>query len=129
MHNRVQSFEDLEIYKSCIELQQAIFEATKRWPKEEMYSLIDQVRRSSRAIGECIAEGWAKRRYTAHFISEAPCGKPRGNLLRRSSLGYAGRVFAEPCEAKNAIPSLWQPARNATHSVVGGATGLSGEEG
>ena len=70
MSNRVQSFEDLEIYKRCIELQQAIFEETKRWPKEEMYSLIDQVRRSSRAIGECIAEGWAKRRYPAHFISK-----------------------------------------------------------
>ncbi|MCX6993579.1 MAG: PDDEXK nuclease domain-containing protein [Kiritimatiellaeota bacterium] len=38
-------------------------------------------------------------------LSEAPRGKPRGNLLRRSSIGYAeGRVFAEPCEAKNAIP-------------------------
>lgn len=70
MHNRVQSFEDLEIYKHCIELQQAIFEETTQWPKEEMYSLIDQVRRSSRAIGECIAEAWAKRRYPAHFISK-----------------------------------------------------------
>ncbi|MBU0715266.1 MAG: hypothetical protein KJ964_07915 [Verrucomicrobia bacterium] len=39
------------------------------------------------------------------MTSEAPRGKPRGNLLRRSSIGYAGRVFAEPCEARNAIVS------------------------
>ena len=70
MRNRAQSFEDLEIYKRCIEFQQSVFEETKRWPKEEMYSLIDQVRWSSRAIGECIAEAWAKRRYPAHFISK-----------------------------------------------------------
>ena len=41
--------------------------------------------------------------------SEAPHGKPRGNLLRRSSLGYSGRVFAEPCEARNAIPPCGKP--------------------
>ncbi|MBU1857310.1 MAG: hypothetical protein KKC28_10055, partial [Verrucomicrobia bacterium] len=41
--------------------------------------------------------------------NEAPRGKPRGNLLCRSSTGYAGRVFAEPCEAKNAIPSCGLP--------------------
>ena len=40
---------------------------------------------------------------------EAPRGEPRGNLLRRSSLGYAGRVFAEPCEARNAIPPCGKP--------------------
>ena len=40
---------------------------------------------------------------------EAPRNKPQGNLLRRSSIGYAGRVFAEPCEAKNAMPPCGKP--------------------
>lgn len=43
---------------------------TKIFPREEMYSLTDQIRRSSRAIGAQIAEAWAKRRYEAHFISK-----------------------------------------------------------
>ena len=47
-----------------------MFELTKAFPKEEMYSLTDQIRRSSRSIGAQIAEAWAKRRYEKHFISK-----------------------------------------------------------
>ncbi|MCL6261143.1 four helix bundle protein [Aquiflexum sp. TKW24L] len=43
---------------------------TKKFPKEEMYSLTDQIRRSSRSVGAQIAESWAKRRYEKHFISK-----------------------------------------------------------
>jgi four helix bundle protein len=45
-------------------------EITKTSPKDETYSLIDQVRRSSRSVGAQIAEAWAKRRYEKHFISK-----------------------------------------------------------
>jgi four helix bundle protein len=51
-------------------LQQAIFEASKSWPQSEVYSLIDQIRRSSRSVGANITEAWSKRRYPAHFISK-----------------------------------------------------------
>jgi four helix bundle protein len=47
-----------------------IFEHSKQWPREERYSLTDQVRRSSRAVCEQIAEAWRKRRYVAHFRSK-----------------------------------------------------------
>ena len=63
-------FTELEVYKEAFELQQDVFKATKSWPKEEMYALTDQVRRSSRAIGANIAEAWGKRRYEAHFSSK-----------------------------------------------------------
>ncbi|MGC1377102.1 MAG: four helix bundle protein [Anaerolineales bacterium] len=49
---------------------QEIFELTRAFPKEEMFSLTDQVRRSSRSVGAQIAEAWAKRRYEKHFISK-----------------------------------------------------------
>ena len=52
------------------ELQQAVFKVTKRFPREEQYSLTDQVRRSARAIGANLAEAWQKRRYAAHFVSK-----------------------------------------------------------
>jgi four helix bundle protein len=61
---------DLLVYKKARAVTKEIFEVTKTFPKEEMYSLTDQVRRSSRSIGAQIAEAWAKRRYEKHFISE-----------------------------------------------------------
>ena len=70
MGNRIESFEDLDVYKLSLELQQEIFELTKSFPKEETYSLTDQIRRSSRSIGANITEAWAKRRYRAHFVSK-----------------------------------------------------------
>ena len=67
---KIDSWRDLEAYKNAFVLQQLIFESSKTWPKSESYSLIDQIRRSSRAIGANITESWAKRRYPAHFISK-----------------------------------------------------------
>jgi four helix bundle protein len=64
------SVRDLEVYKVAFEVQQRIFYLTKSFPKEEMYSLTDQIRRSSRSIGANICESWAKRRYPAHFVSK-----------------------------------------------------------
>lgn len=59
----VKSFRDLEVYKLSRQLSKEIFEATKKFPKEEMYSLTDQMRRSSRSIGPQIAEAWGKSKY------------------------------------------------------------------
>jgi len=65
-----ESFRDLLVYKKARMISKKIFEITKSFPKEEMYSLTDQVRRSSRSIGAQIAEAWAKRRYKKHFVSK-----------------------------------------------------------
>lgn len=70
MSELVDSFMDLKVYKKAFELQQEIFIITKKFPKEEIYSLTDQIRRSSRSIGANIAEAWKKRRYTALFVSK-----------------------------------------------------------
>ena len=70
MGNRIESFEDLDVYRLAFDLQQEIFQLTRKFPKEETYSLTDQVRRSSRSIGANITEAWAKRRYPAHFVSK-----------------------------------------------------------
>jgi four helix bundle protein len=61
---------DLEVYKTAFATQQRIFRMTKSFPKEEMYSLTDQIRRSSRSVGANLSESWAKRRYPAHFVSK-----------------------------------------------------------
>ena len=66
----VNSFYELEVYQLCRRLAKEIFEISKTFPKEEMYSLTDQIRRSSRSIGGQVAEAWAKRRYERHFVSK-----------------------------------------------------------
>jgi four helix bundle protein len=70
MTERIGSFRDLKVYKLAFALQQEIFEKSKGFPKEELYSLTDQIRGSSRSIGSNIAEAWQKRRYQAHFVSK-----------------------------------------------------------
>ena len=66
----VKSFRELEVYKLAREVSKEIFILSKEFPKEERYSLTDQIRRSSRSVGAQIAEAWAKRRYEMHFISK-----------------------------------------------------------
>ncbi len=64
------SHRDLIVYQKTRALANEIFNLTKSFPREEMYSLTDQIRRSSRSVGAQIAEAWAKRRYEKHFISK-----------------------------------------------------------
>ncbi len=66
----VLSFRNLEVYKLSRQLSKEIFDVTKKFPKEEMYSLTDQVRRSSRSVGAHTAEAWGKRKYEKHFVSK-----------------------------------------------------------
>ncbi|HLF63105.1 MAG TPA: four helix bundle protein [Saprospiraceae bacterium] len=68
--NYVKSFRELDVYKLSRQLSKEIFEITKTFPKEERYSLTDQVRRSSRSVGAQIAEAWGKRKYVRHFTSK-----------------------------------------------------------
>jgi len=60
----------LEVYQLSVQAGMQIFEKTKSFPKEETYSLVDQIRRSSRSVSANIAEAWRKRRYRAAFISK-----------------------------------------------------------
>ncbi|MBX2901237.1 MAG: four helix bundle protein [Cyclobacteriaceae bacterium] len=57
----VESYKELAVYKTARQLSRENFVLTKSFPKEEMYSLTDQVRRSSRSVGAQVAEAWAKR--------------------------------------------------------------------
>ena len=68
--NHAANFRELNTYKLSRELSYEIFVLTKSFPRDEKYSLSDQIRRSSRSVGAQIAESWAKRRYEKHFISK-----------------------------------------------------------
>ena len=64
------SFKDLRVYQKAREVSGAVFKLSKAFPKEEMYSLTDQIRRAARSVGAQIAEAWGKRRYEKHFVSK-----------------------------------------------------------
>jgi four helix bundle protein len=66
----IRTFRDLKVYQQSRMEAQHIFELTKCSPREEKFSLTDQVRRSSRAVKSLIAEAWSHRRYPASFISK-----------------------------------------------------------
>ena len=66
----VRGFRDLRVYQMAYRLAMEIFKESRAFPKEERYSLTDQVRRSSRSVVSNIAEGYRKRRYPNMFISK-----------------------------------------------------------
>jgi four helix bundle protein len=66
----IRSFRDLDVYRLSVRDAKRVFVVTKTFPREETYSLTDQIRRSSRAVGSMIAEAWAKRRYPAAFVAK-----------------------------------------------------------
>jgi four helix bundle protein len=61
---------ELEVYKKAHHAAMDLFRITRGFPKEEMYSLTDQIRRSSRSVCANLAEAWRKRRYEAAFVAK-----------------------------------------------------------
>lgn len=70
MGEKIVRHQELDVYKAAFEAAMDIFVASRKFPKEETYSLTDQVRRSSRSVCANLAEAWRKRRYEAAFISK-----------------------------------------------------------
>ncbi|NLO51012.1 MAG: four helix bundle protein [Bacteroidales bacterium] len=70
MSKNYHGFKDLFVYQKAFKLSMDILQLTKFFPKEEKYSLTDQVRRSSRSVGANLAEAWAKRRYVKSFVAK-----------------------------------------------------------
>jgi len=64
------SFKELKVYQLAFEAAKRIFSLSKRFPREETYSLTDQIRRSSRSVCSNIGEGYRKRIYPKHFTSK-----------------------------------------------------------
>ena len=70
MSEKIKRHTDLKVYQLAFATAMEVFAESKAFPKEERYSLTDQVRRSSRSVAANLAEGWRKRRYPAAFISK-----------------------------------------------------------
>jgi len=67
---KIRSHNDLEVYQMAFETAMEIFELSKGFPQEEKYSLVDQVRRSSRSVCANLAEAYRKRKYPKVFVAK-----------------------------------------------------------
>ena len=70
MGEKINSYKDLRVFQNGMDAAMKIFEMTKEFPLEEKYSMVDQMRRSSRSVCANLAEAWRKRRYRAAFIAK-----------------------------------------------------------
>jgi len=67
---KIKNHKELRVWQDAMDAAMDIFQITKTFPSEEKYSLVDQIRRSSRSVAANITEAWRKRRYQAAFISK-----------------------------------------------------------
>lgn len=70
MAEKIRTHKDLKVYQLSFEAGMEIFKISKSFPKEETYSLTDQIRRSSRSVSGNLAESWRKRRYPKAFVAK-----------------------------------------------------------
>lgn len=92
--------QELDVYRKAFEAAMQIFELSKSFPKEETYSLTDQIRRSSRSVCANLAEAWRKRRYEPAFIaklsdSEGEAAESQTWLEFAVKCGYIEREVAK----------------------------------
>lgn len=104
----IKSFRELEVYKRALSEAKKIFIITQSFPKDERFSLTDQIRRSSRAVDALLAESWARRRYRAAFINKV--NEALGEAMETQSWldqsRMCGYISSEQyCE----LDQAWQP--------------------
>jgi four helix bundle protein len=66
----IKTYKELRVFQNAMDSPMKIFYITKAFPLEERYSMVDQMRRSSRSVSANLAEAWRKRRYKAMFIAK-----------------------------------------------------------
>jgi four helix bundle protein len=97
----IRSHRDLDVYQLAFQAAMEIFEITKGFPREELYSLTDQIRRSSRSVCANLAEAWRRRRYEGSFMyklndSEAEAAETQTWLEFAVECGYLEPEIARP---------------------------------
>lgn len=103
----IKSHVELDVYQISFAAAMQVYEASKKFPVEERYSLTDQIRRSSRSVCANLAEAWRKRRYKAAFVaklndSEAEASETQPGL----ALQYAVSTWMQSWRGKFTAPTI-----------------------
>ena len=89
--SNIRHFRDLDVYRRAFDAAMKIFELTKTFPGDERFSMVDQMRRSSRSVCSNIAEGWRKRRYVSVFRNKVT------DAMQEASETQCWLEFAHAC--------------------------------
>ena len=101
----IRSYKELRVYQAAMDATMQVFELTRTFPGEEKFSMVDQMRRSSRSVCANLAEAWRKRRYQAHFVSKLSDAESEGEETRvwlefACRCGYLSKGQAEELDTK-----------------------------
>ena len=107
MAQRIGSYQELNVYCHAMEAAMTIFQITQRFPIEEKYAMVDQMRRSSRSVCANIAEAWRKRRYKAAFIAKLSDAESEA-AETQVWLEFARRCEYMPSETVEALNTAYE---------------------
>ncbi len=123
---KIRSHRDLDVYQLAFDAAMEIFELTKGFPREEIYSLTDQIRRSSRSVCANITEAWRRRHYEGSFVhrlndSEAEAAETQTWLEFAVKCGYVDAEVARPLYKTydNVLGKLVMMIRHPEQWVIG----------
>lgn len=113
---RIRHFRDLDVYRLAFGCAMTIYGMTQSFPAEERYSLVDQVRRSSRSVCSNIAEGWRKRKYEAVFKNKLT------DAMQEASETQCWLEFAQAC--KYITPERFQDLDHEYERIIAMLNGV-----
>ena len=113
---KIREHSELDVYKKTFDAAMLIFELSKNVPRDEIYSLTDQIRRSSRSVCSNLAEAWRKRRYKAAFIAklsdaEAEAAETQVWICHHPGFRPQMVIFGNPRDGQREIPSVERTVR------------------
>ncbi|MBI3393918.1 MAG: four helix bundle protein [Nitrospirae bacterium] len=109
MGEKINSYKDLRVYRSAMEAAMKVFDLTRTFPTEEKYSMVDQIRRSSRSVCANLAEAWRKRRYKAALVAK---------LNDAESEACETQVWIEFAERCNYLPARVARELDETYGLI-----------
>jgi four helix bundle protein len=113
----IKSFRELEVYRRASHEAKILFMLTNDFPKEEMFSLTNQIRRSSRAVCALLAESWARRRYQAAFVNKL--NEALGEAMETQAwLDHALACECISVEKYQELDNAWQHIGAMLHRMI-----------
>lgn len=112
-NNKLKSFTDLKVWQEGHTLVIMVYNITKYFPKEETYSLVDQMRRSSSSITSNIAEGFGRQGYKDklrfYYLAHGSMTELKDQILIAKDVGYLNETdFKRLVEQANTTHALLQ---------------------
>lgn len=121
------NFRELIVYQKARQASRLVFELSKSFPREETYSMTDQIRRASRSVGAQIAEAWGKRRYARHFVSKLTDADAE-QLETQHWIESAAECGYLTVEQRDRVLDLLCEVGRMLHSMIAKADQFCGQE-